>query len=416
MLNISEEKQLLLKLINFIGALGVVGERRNIALVSLTFASRLNMPDSSGQHTFGVKLSGAPGSGKSHTLDRCKMVQHPSTYFSISTASDKSLFYSSDSLKHKALVFTEALDLQKKTDSGLAYTVRTLLSEGEATHQVTMKAKGGFKTKMIEIQGPISLLTTTAVEALERQMESRIITINPDESSRQTKKINFKTAEIAENGTAPASKESMKEWQNFHRDLKPALVIIPFATDIHKKMENGTFLPIAARRSFKRFLALVKTVAVFYQHQRDKDEEQRILANYPDYHLAYQITARNFEEGILNHGDTVRERLNFIQNSSSPLRIKSLEKQWEITKAAVSKILKSMMSDGVVSWCDSNGQPFETEADLKKAKHSGRAFVTGKPQEGQSFGMLLPTTYDLTGDQSWKESGEMAELYDLALD
>jgi hypothetical protein len=410
----NQNERFLRERIDFINNLGVVGERRPIALVSSAVDSRLIEPDASGQHGLGVKIAGTSGTGKSQVLECTKKVQDPDSIVSISTASQKSVIYQAESWKNKAIIFAEALNLQSESD--LLYHVRTLLSEGSVTHHVTTRIAGQFVTTSRTVKGPISLITTTTVESLEHQLESRLITISPDESSQQTERILRKTAQIAANGNVADNTALIKAWQDFHRKLKPALVVNPFAEKVAERIVAGTSLPISSRRSFKRLLDLVKAVAIFYQGQRQWDESGRIVAEMADYHMAHQMLSENFEEGISSHSDKDRERLLYIKEADEPLKIKDLVGEFGVSKNAVSKFLKRVLKDGLIKWCNPDGKAFETDTDLKTAKYSGNARIKAKKDSARSSVPLLPTAYEITGDEAWKEGGELAEMYDLALD
>jgi hypothetical protein len=62
----------------------------------------------------------------------------------MNAGSAKCLYYLDGGLKHKALIATEAFQFQSKkgVDSEIAYTVRSLLSEGSVRYQVTERIEG----------------------------------------------------------------------------------------------------------------------------------------------------------------------------------------------------------------------------------------------------------------------------------
>ena len=395
---------------------GVVGERANIALICSTIDSRLLQPDASGQQGIGLIISGRQGTGKSHTVEVCLKVQDSSVYNRMSTASDKSLFYMTESMKNRAIVLAEAFKLEGKGNSEFAYVLRSLLSEGIAIHRVTARnADGDPETVDKIVEGPISLITTTTCETLEKQIQSRMITASPDESSEQTKQILSKTASIAANGTKEIDKEKTEAWQRFHKELEPAQVVVPFAQDISAGVVTADLLPLDARRSFKRFLSLIKAISIVYQGQRKRDLSDRIVAETADYFMAYQILAEIFEEGIGNQNDTDIARLDFVKKTASPLQIKALTQKWGISKNAVSKWLKRFVKDGFIDWCDISGNPFPTNTDLKKAKYAGDAYFLATKKAKQSLSILLPSAFELTDDENWKEGGNLAILYGLKL-
>ena len=55
-------------------------------------------------------------------------------------------------------------------------------------------------------------------------------------------------------------------------------------------------------------------------------------------------------------------------------------------------------------------------AALKKAKHSGRAYLKINDSYNVDDVTGLPTPFELTGDPRWNEGGELYRQYDLALD
>ena len=412
---IENDPQLLRKRIDLINRLGVIGERANIALICSTIDSRLLLPDASGQQGLGLKMTGIQGVGKSHILESCLKLQPSSVYHYLSTGSDKSFFYLSQSMKNRAVILVEAFSLERKNDSGFSYVIRSLLSEGRAVHQVTQKSGSGkFQTQNRTVEGPISLITTTTRERLEKQIESRMISISPDESTIQTRQILAKTAAIAANGTPGIDKKQIAAWQKFHKTLKPAQVIIPFAQDISSRVVSASLLPLDARRSFKRLLSLIKAIAILYQAQREKNPSDQIIAEVADYHMAYQILAEIFEESIANQNGTDEKRLQSI-SPSIPVQMKTLTQQWGVSKNAVSKWLKRFVKDGFISWCNQKGKPFPTETALKKAKYAGNAYVLATQKQQQTLGILLPTAWELANAPRWKVGGELWSVYDLKL-
>jgi len=53
---------------------------------------------------------------------------------------------------------------------------------------------------------------------------------------------------------------------------------------------------------------------------------------------------------------------------------------------------------------------------LKKAKHSGRAYLKINDSYNTDDVTGLPTPFELTADPRWNECGELYRLYDLSLD
>ena len=76
----------------------------------------------------------------------------------------------------------------------------------------------------------------------------------------------------------------------------------------------------------------------------------------------------------------------------------------------LSQWLKPLIEKGVLTWCDERGIGFTDVADLEKAKRSGNAYLTVAGTRS------LPTVFELTGDCSWNEEGDLYSAYDLHLE
>ena len=81
-----------------------------------------------------------------------------------------------------------------------------------------------------------------------------------------------------------------------------------------------------------------------------------------------------------------------------------------VSVAAISQWLNPLVSKGVLTWCDESGVKFQDVETLEKAKRSGKAYVR------INCTLVLPTPYDLTGDERWSPGGELFRKYDLGLD
>ena len=74
------------------------------------------------------------------------------------------------------------------------------------------------------------------------------------------------------------------------------------------------------------------------------------------------------------------------------------------------------MKEGILTWCDENGDPLVDEKILKRAKRTGNAYLKIVDNYNPSAITGLPTPYELTGDPEWNVGGKMLKLYDLELD
>ena len=408
---IASNPQLFKNRIEMVNKLGVIGERRNIGTYMVVIDSSLLPMGTSGSEALAAKNSGPQGSGKSHPLFTTLKLYPKSAYYLITSGSNKSLYNLNDGLKHKALILTEALQLQsgRQGDNELAYCIRTLISEGYLKYQYTGFIDKKKVTIKQELKGPTSLLTTTIHGKLEEQLEDRMITIHPNTTAEQTRDIISRTAEMASGNGDAVDKKTLDAWKLFYESLEPVPVVIPYAMDIAEFIKRNGSLPISARRAFKRVLATIKTIALIHQRQRRRDDMGNVIAEYSDYALAYQLVGDSFRES-LGEGQRYTDNRMRIIDKEGRITPGALSKKEGVSTATISQWLKPMIEKGVLSWCDEKGNGFMVVADLEKAKRSGRAYLT------VSGGKRLPTVFELTGDPRWNKDGDLYAAYDLHLD
>ena len=297
---IASDPQLFKNRIEMVNKLGVIGERRNIGTYMVVIDSSLLPMGTSGSEALAAKNSGPQGSGKSHPLFTTLKLYPKSAYYLITSGSNKSLYNLNDGLKHKALILTEALQLQsgRQGDNELAYCIRTLVSEGHLKYQYTGFIDKKKVTIVQELKGPTSLLTTTIHGKLEEQLEDRMITIHPNTTAEQTRDIISRTAEMASGNGDQVDQKTLDAWKLFYESLESVPVVIPYAKDIAEFITRKGSLPISSRRAFKRVLATIKTIALIHQRQRSRDDMGNVIAEYSDYALAYQLIGDSFRESI----------------------------------------------------------------------------------------------------------------------
>ena len=408
---IASDSQLFKNRIEMVNRLGVIGEGRNIGTYMVVIDSSLLPMGISGSEALAAKNSGPQGSGKSHPLFTTLKLYPKSAYYLITSGSAKSLYNLNDGLKHKALILTEALQLQSGRfgDNELAYSIRTLISEGHLQYQYTGFIDKKKVTIVQELKGPTSLLTTTIHGKLEEQLEDRMITIHPNTTAEQTRDIISRTAEMASGNRDQVHKKTLDAWKLFYESLEPVSVVIPFAKDIADFITRRGTLPISSRRAFKRVLATIKTIALIHQKQRRRDDMGNVITDYADYALAYQLVGDSFRESLGEGQRYTDKRMRLIEEFGV-ITPRALSEKDGVSTAMISQWSKPLIQKGVLSWCDEKGHGFMGVPDLEKAKRSGRAYLTVSCEK------RLPTVFELTGDSRWDKNGDLCAAYDLHLD
>ena len=362
-----------------------------------------------GSEALATKNSGPYGAGKSHPMFACIKIYPKTAYHLITSGSAKSLYNIKGGLKHKALILTEALQLQGESsaDSELVYSIRSLISEGTLIYQYTGYNEDGEKVTIIKkMDGPTSLLTTTVQGRLEAQLEDRLITVHPNVSSKQTQNILTKTADIASGNVDIVDYKTINAWKLYHSSLEPLEVIIPFAKDIADHVNNGGELPISARRAFKRVLSTIKTITTVHQKQRGTDDMGRVIAEIQDYWMAFQLIEDSFGKSVEDSYEDKRIRLI---EKYGPITPRKLAKQEGVSGSAISQWCEKWLDQDVLCWSDKDGQPIDGDK-LNRFKRTGKAHL-------KIFKInRLPTPFELTGDPRWSEDGDLYKFYDLELE
>ena len=168
----------------------LAGEARNAKLLYLTSTTR---HFDKGMHTVAKGLSSI---GKSWLLDSVLAYQPPEAVVSFTTLTEKALYYLPESLAHKIFRMAEAVG--GKEHELQDYLIREIISNGRIMHMAPWKDgdKGRPVTQSINIEGPITFMTTTTKPRVHSELETRILTLETDDSEQQTSRVLLKVADI----------------------------------------------------------------------------------------------------------------------------------------------------------------------------------------------------------------------------
>jgi len=241
-----------------IAALGVVGEAENALCVYLAALSRkLDRP-------LAVLIQSTSAAGKSALMDAVLDLVPEEERMTYSAMTGQSLFYLGDTdLKHKALAIAEEEGARQA-----AYALKLLQSQGALTIASTGKdpASGKLVTQDYTVEGPVALMLTTTAIDLDEELANRCLVLTIDESRDQTRAIHARQryeetlAGLAEREHGAAIR---KLHHNAQRLLQPIKVVNPYA-------EALTFLDdkTRTRRDHRKYLGLIRAIALLHQHQR----------------------------------------------------------------------------------------------------------------------------------------------------
>jgi DNA primase catalytic core len=241
-----------------VAACGVVGEAANAQAVYLAALSRkLDKP-------LAVLIQSTSAAGKSALMDAVLDLVPEEERVAYSAMTGQSLFYLGEAdLKHKALAIAE-----EEGARHAAYALKLLQSQGTLTIASTGKdpASGKLVTQTYTVEGPVALMMTTTAIDLDEELRNRCLVLTIDESREQTRAIHARQRfeETLEGLAAQADGTRIRALhRNAQRLLKPLKVVNPYA-------ERLTFLDdqTRTRRDHRKYLALIRTIALLHQHQR----------------------------------------------------------------------------------------------------------------------------------------------------
>lgn len=274
---------------------GLVGERATVLTAYLAAVSRkLSEP-------LAVLIVARSGAGKSALQDALCAFVPPEEAVRVTRLTGQALFYKDPySLQRKVLLIAE--------DEGAAqavYSLRTLASDQRLSIAATRTdpQSGKLHTEHYEVYGPVVIvLTTTSPEAFDEETRSRFVQLTMDESAAQTKAIlerqrrSFTLEGVLERATAEAVQ---RLHHNAQRLLRPLAVVNPYVEQLAYPSDR-----LMHRREQKKYLALMNSIALLHQHQREVKRAARgdVELEYVEVTIADIALANELARDVLARG------------------------------------------------------------------------------------------------------------------
>jgi Domain of unknown function (DUF3854) len=310
---------------------GLVGEECNAATLFLVLTSRVLDKQASA----GVK--GHSSSGKSYLVETVTEFFPPEAVFVMTAMSQHALIYSEEDYRHRTLVMYEVVALREGVEDDLtSYLVRSLLSEGRIKYPVTVRDDdGGFTAKTIVKEGPTNLVFTTTKPQVHAENETRILSLNTDDSREQTHRVLLELANEADKGN------DLGEWRQLQAWLATAehRVTIPYARTLAELIPP---VAVRLRRDFGAVLALIRAHAVLHQLTRDRDDYGQIVATLDDYDAVRDLISEAVSEGVgATVSDTIRETVTAVAEMKEPdgVTASAVAERLNLDKSAASRRL-----------------------------------------------------------------------------
>jgi DNA primase len=412
--------ELLRTFINYVNRLGVVGERRNIAMNLLAFHSRILNYDVDEPTTIWLKNVGGAGGGKSVVQKKVSKLFPDSVQFKLQSISEQAMNYlPTDAIKNKCIVKDEGVEFEKTRDgneSNFSSMMRQLNSEGYLKRNVTTadETTGEMVTKEYKMPGPSSMVVTSTEINFGPQIDDRFFPVHPNTNPHQTNFISLlrhlKNIDVFQ----PIDDKIINIFKCLSTllettDKKP---LHPFELD--NAIKTATMgiedKPLSFRRAEHRFYSAIDTITSLYQHQRKRDEDGRLIVEPADYHMAYQVCFQTFQESVGDMSEPEKAVYEIIRKKNKS-EFQEIYNDWGAgSKDSLYKHIRSLKEKGYVNWVDVDDMIVDPK-QLRSLKKYLK--ISGKPAENVNY---FPSISEIVDDPDWKEDGELFKKYDLKLD
>jgi hypothetical protein len=248
-------------------------------------------------------IKGPSGSGKSFSMNMGKQFIPPAAYKQFEGMSEKALVYLKDlDLKHKHLVIGEAAGMAEGNGRTL---LRQLLSEGSVRYATVQSTeKNGLEgSELPTLEGPTGLLMTTTANSLHPEDESRMLSVEVNESPELIEQALLAQALGTNRALAPLNTDA---WFGLYDHISQGQkdVVIPFAEEIAKGLPTSHD---RIKRDFPHVLSLIKAHALLHSATRGRNEDGAVIANVDDYAAVRDLVNDPISQGLqVAVADTIR--------------------------------------------------------------------------------------------------------------
>jgi hypothetical protein len=265
----------------------VAGEQANLKILYLTGTSRLFL------RVMSAAVKGPSSAGKSEIRRRVVEYFPPEDVVSFTTLSEKALLYYEGDFVHKIFSMGEASGAEEQSLQD--YLLRELISEGVLRYPVTQKVGNEMKTVTVEKHGPVAFLVTTTQHSLHPEVETRLLSLEADDTTAQTRLVLRKVAAVEGMNVGEQEAADLERWRDFQRWLAagPKVVVVPFADALATLMSAKA---VRLRRDIGQLIRAIKTHALLHRAHRARDHGEIVATIADDY-----APVRELLDGVMAH-------------------------------------------------------------------------------------------------------------------
>jgi hypothetical protein len=310
-----QSPDLLIKIIKAVHDEGVQGEEDTI-LVIVNKINLRNVIDAD-PTSCNLAISDKTGGGKDRITRAITKIMLPNIDLVHRTAiSEKALDYWCTGEDEKNFTWTgKVFYLEDPKDDALKSQSFRVLSSGE-NEATTVQDQ---KRKDLYVPGKPVMLVTTMNATIDEEGERRWDTIRVDITSELTERVLIGAVAKAEGKTAKT--EDTKLVNALHYFIKPQRVVIPYATEIVRRMNTDLKRSLIMRTRINTLFDYIRSSAVLHQHQRKKDKEGRLEATLFDYNYARFMFIKLKDADGKNLNSVEEGFIQCLQQAGKPISI-----------------------------------------------------------------------------------------------
>jgi DNA-binding MarR family transcriptional regulator len=363
----------------------IAGEEKIVKLLYLAATSRL-FPK-----TMHTAIKGTSSGGKTEIRTQVLKFFPPEEVISFTAMSERALLYMSSPFEHKILSMGEAVNGQEVEFQD--YLLRELMSAGKLKYPVVQKVEGELVTTVIEKDGPVAFMVTTTRNKLNPENETRMLSLEVDDSEEQTEAVLQKVASIEGHGRRDQSFD-FTAWHDYQRWLAAGdcEVEVPFADELAELIPPKA---VRLRRDFGQVLCAIKAHALMHREYRERNEHGAIVANInKDY-----VVVRRLMAEILATSAEVKLRKQTLEtitavrkgqptNDTRGVSVREVAKHLKLDRSAAYRRLRSALDSGFINNIESrSGRPGQYRTTIADEKEESRELREGSK--------MLPMAIDL---------------------
>jgi hypothetical protein len=324
----------------------IAGEETNGKLLYLVATSRLF------DHTMHAAIKGTSAGGKSEIRKQVLQFFPPESIVALTSMTEKALIYFEGDLAHKIFSMAEAVATEEQSFQD--YLLRELISEGRINHVTPQKIGDQIVSVTIQKEGPVAFLVTTTKAKLHPENETRMLSLEIDDTEKQTKNVLRKVAEVR--GLNHPCVIDYEPWRNFQRWLESGdrHVVVPYSETLAEMIPPAA---VRLRRDFGQVLCAINAHALLHREQRPRDADGQIVADIEnDYEAVRELMNSILSEGAgIAVNPAMVETIEAVEKATAALAIgegasaQDIGKILKLDKSAARRRLIKARDEGFIA-------------------------------------------------------------------